>query len=122
MLNEAEKVPCIYCRRGPPLVRYSKFKQILLFLGAGAAGLAAASKLHQSGFLNVTILEASNRIGGRVRSSLEFGKNHGYVELGAQWIHGEVGNVAFKVHTMCFGFLNCEINNVPLCRGLLRDL
>ena len=84
--------------------------------------MAAASKLHQSGFLNVTILEASNRIGGRVRSSLEFGKNHGYVELGAQWIHGEVGNVAFKVHTMCFGFLSCEINNVPQCWGLLRDL
>ena len=47
-----------------------KFKQIPLFLGAGAAGLAAASRLARSGFLNVKILEASNRIGGRVRSSL----------------------------------------------------
>ena len=75
--------------------------------------MAAASKLAQSGFLNVTILEASNRIGGRVRSSLDFGKNHGYVELGAQWIHGEVANVAFKVYTMCFGFLSCEMNNIP---------
>ena len=73
--------------------------------------MAAASKLAQSGFLNVTILEASNRIGGRVRSSLDFGKNHGYVELGAQWIHGEVGNVAFKVRTMCFRFLGREMNN-----------
>ena len=73
--------------------------------------MAAASRLTRSGFLNVTILEASNRIGGRVRSSLEFGKNHGYVELGAQWIHGEIGNVAFKVHTMCFGFLGREMNN-----------
>ena len=90
---------------------FSKFKQILLFIGAGAAGLAAASRLARSGFLNVTILEASNRIGGRVRSSLEFGKNHGYVELGAQWIHGEVGNVAFKVRTMCFRFLGREMNN-----------
>ena len=87
-----------------------KFKQIPLFLGAGAAGLAAASRLARSGFLNVTILEASNRIGGRVRSSLEFGKNHGYVELGAQWIHGEIGNVAFKVRTMCFRFLGSEMN------------
>ena len=73
--------------------------------------MAAASKLSQSGFLNVTILEASNRIGGRVRSSLEFGKNHGYVELGAQWIHGEIGNVAFKVCTKCFRFLGREMNN-----------
>ena len=73
--------------------------------------MAAASRLARSGFLNVTILEASNRIGGRVRSSLEFGKNHGYVELGAQWIHGEIGNVAFKVHTMCFRFLGREMYN-----------
>ena len=75
--------------------------------------MAAASRLARSGFLNVTILEASNRIGGRIRSSLEFGKNHGYVELGAQWIHGEVANVAFKVLIMCFGFLSCELNNLP---------
>ena len=45
----------------------------------------------------MTILEASNRTGGRVHSSLEFGKRHGYVELGAQFIHGEVGNVVFKL-------------------------
>ena len=70
---------------------------LLLILGAGAAGLAAASRLTRSGFLNVTILEASNRVGGRIRSSLEFGKNHSFVELGAQWIHGEVANVAFKL-------------------------
>ena len=73
--------------------------------------MAAASKLAQSGFRNVIILEASNRTGGRVRSSLEFGKNHGYVELGAQWIHGEVGNVAFKVRTMCSRFLGRDMNN-----------
>ena len=66
-------------------------------LGAGAAGLAAASRLIRSEFLDVTILEASNRTGGRVRSSLEFGKRHGYVELGAQFIHGVVGNVVFKL-------------------------
>ena len=45
----------------------------------------------------MTIIEASNRTGGRIHSSLEFGRNHGYVELGAQWIHGEVANVAFKL-------------------------
>merc|ERR1712241_1551807 len=46
---------------------------------------------------DVRILEASNRTGGRVHSSLEFGRDHGHVELGAQWIHGEVANVAFKL-------------------------
>ena len=56
-----------------------------MILGAGAAGLAAASRLIRSGFLDVKIIEASNRTGGRIHSSLEFGRNHGYVELGAQW-------------------------------------
>ena len=49
----------------------------------------------RSGFLDVKILEASNRTGGRVHSSSEFGRSHGYVELGAQFIHGEEGNVVF---------------------------
>ena len=66
-------------------------------VGAGAAGLAAASRLIRSGFFDVTILEASNRIGGRIHSSLAFGEINGYVELGAQWIHGEDGNIAFEL-------------------------
>jgi monoamine oxidase len=39
----------------------------VLVLGAGAAGLAAASRLSVEG-LRVTVLEARNRVGGRVRT------------------------------------------------------
>ena len=74
-------------------------------IGAGAAGLAAASRLICSGLFDVTILEASNCIGGRIHSSLAFGKINGYVELGAQWIHGEDGNIAFKLANE-FGFVD----------------
>ena len=42
-------------------------------IGAGVAGLTAASKLIQSGNFSVTLLEASNRIGGRVFTD-KFGK------------------------------------------------
>lgn len=38
----------------------------IIIVGSGAAGTAAASKLFDNGFTNVTILEAENRIGGRV--------------------------------------------------------
>ena len=65
-------------------------------IGAGASGLAATSKLIENGFENVKILEASDRIGGRVQSSLYF-ENHGYIELGAQYIHGQGGNVAYEL-------------------------
>lgn len=38
----------------------------IVIVGAGAAGTAAASRLLENGFTNVTILEAQDRIGGRV--------------------------------------------------------
>ena len=36
-------------------------------VGAGASGLAAAMTLFMTGIQNVTILEASDRIGGRIK-------------------------------------------------------
>ena len=45
----------------------------IIIIGAGASGIAAASKLLQNGFENVTILEAEDRIGGRVYTT-QFGK------------------------------------------------
>ncbi|XP_034193646.2 uncharacterized protein LOC117610410 [Osmia lignaria lignaria] len=66
----------------------------IIIIGAGAAGTAAASRLIESGFENVTILEAESRIGGRIHT-VEFSDN--VVELGAQWVHGERGNVVFDI-------------------------
>ena len=42
----------------------------LIIVGAGASGLAAASRLVQKGFKssNLIILEAQNRIGGRIHT------------------------------------------------------
>src|SRR5688500_18473981 len=52
-------------------------------IGAGLAGLVAARDLAAAG-LEVTVLEARDRVGGRVLS-VELGDGAG-VELGAQWI------------------------------------
>lgn len=71
----------------------------IIIVGGGASGMAAASRLFRSGFVNVTILEASNRTGGRVKSVPAY-KDRSYpgsVEMGAQWIHGQTANVAFKI-------------------------
>jgi monoamine oxidase len=58
----------------------------VVILGAGVAGLAAAAKLGQSG-VPVLVLEARERIGGRV-----FTQNNGPgtapIEFGAEFIHG----------------------------------
>lgn len=46
----------------------------IVIIGAGPSGIAAASRLLQNGFNNITILEAEDRIGGRVYS-VKIGKN-----------------------------------------------
>lgn len=46
----------------------------IVVIGAGLAGLSAAKALLESGFTDVTILEATDRIGGRVQS-VKLGKN-----------------------------------------------
>lgn len=45
----------------------------IVVIGAGLAGLAATKSLLENGFTNVTVLEASDRIGGRVQS-IQHGK------------------------------------------------
>ena len=41
----------------------------VIIIGAGATGIAAASRLFENGFKKITILEAENRIGGRINTT-----------------------------------------------------
>ncbi|XP_011688273.1 PREDICTED: polyamine oxidase-like [Wasmannia auropunctata] len=66
----------------------------IVIVGAGAAGIAAASRLSQRGVNDFVILEANDRIGGRIYTK-DFGEN--VVDLGAQWVHGQIGNVVFEL-------------------------
>jgi monoamine oxidase len=57
-----------------------------IIIGAGAAGLAAGRMLHDAG-KRVLIVEAQDRIGGRMFTDSSFADIP--VELGAEFIHGE---------------------------------
>jgi hypothetical protein len=57
-----------------------KLNRRIAIIGAGAAGLTAAETLRRKGYRNVTVLERSNRVGGKCRTVTIHGHNY---ELGA---------------------------------------
>ncbi|QSQ18694.1 FAD-dependent oxidoreductase [Pyxidicoccus parkwayensis] len=59
----------------------------VVILGAGASGLAAAASLQRAG-LRVTVLEARDRLGGRV-VTVHDPVTDVPLELGAEFVHGE---------------------------------
>ena len=54
-------------------------------LGAGISGLSAAYHLVENGVKDIVVLEARERVGGRIHTIMHNGHP---LELGAQWIHG----------------------------------
>lgn len=67
---------------------------MVIIIGTGPAGIAAATKLLKNNVTDILILEAENRIGGRI-NSIEFGD--AYVDMGAEWCHGQEDNVVYSL-------------------------
>jgi monoamine oxidase len=59
----------------------------IIVLGAGVAGLAAADVLGNAG-LRVAVLEARDRVGGRIYTLPGLAPEHA-IELGAEFVHGK---------------------------------
>lgn len=72
-----------------------KNKKIII-VGAGLAGISAGAKLMEKGYTNFEILEALDRKGGRIYT-IDYGTNGQKIDLGAQWIHGERGNIIWRM-------------------------
>src|SRR6202045_4379523 len=71
--------------------------------GAGAAGIGAARRLLDSGSVSVLVLEARDRVGGRVHTIEPAGFP---LDRGAEWLHSAdrnplspiAGDLGFRVH------------------------
>ncbi|CAF0888908.1 unnamed protein product [Brachionus calyciflorus] len=66
----------------------------VIVIGAGIAGLAAANYFVQNGYNDFVVLEASNYIGGRIKT-MPFQKS--FIEIGAQWMHGTENNPVYDI-------------------------
>ena len=72
-------------------------------IGAGAAGIGAARRLREAGTVSVVVLEARNRVGGRVHTIAPRGFP---LDRGAEWLHSADRNplspiaqhLGFSVH------------------------
>jgi monoamine oxidase len=68
----------------------------VIVIGAGAAGLVAASELAEAGF-SVIVLEARERMGGRIYT-LHDPRQQFPIELGAEFIHGRPPEIVNALH------------------------
>ncbi|WP_152176226.1 flavin monoamine oxidase family protein, partial [Mycobacterium tuberculosis] len=84
-------------------------------VGAGVTGLTAARLLQDAG-RTVVVLEARDRIGGRVHTD----RTDGVVDLGASWIHGVDGSPvaaaaeAFGMRTLEFTVGGFQVDSRPI--------
>src|SRR5262245_39721660 len=75
------------------LMNESARSREVLVIGAGIAGLTAARDLAIDGY-DVVVLEARERIGGRIWTSHELSVP---ADLGASWIHGFEDNTIARL-------------------------
>ncbi|KAL1456238.1 hypothetical protein WDU94_000983, partial [Cyamophila willieti] len=82
-------ISVIHCTESGP----NKAK--LIIIGAGPSGIAAATRLVTNGEEDFIILEAENRIGGRVHTVPYEGDTS--IDMGAQFIDGQIGNPIWEM-------------------------
>lgn len=82
-----------------PNVFTQRRKRTCVVVGSGLAGLSAALKLKNAGW-DVTVLEARDRVGGRVFSHVMPNSGGLICELGAEWI----GESHERIRELCLDF------------------
>jgi monoamine oxidase len=90
----------------------------VLIIGAGAAGLAAARELTAAG-MRVTVLEARDRIGGRIHT-IHHPDGSPPVELGAEFVHGRPPETLALVERAGLQLSEIPPTHWSLRKGVLR--
>lgn len=102
-----------------PRIAFSQKKPRVIIAGAGLSGLSAAFELSQRGY-EVTVIEARNRIGGRIFTLRESFLDGQFVELGGEIIGDGYGR--FLGYAAKFGIEYKETTNETQTGGGVSGL
>lgn len=91
----------------------------VIVIGGGFSGVQAAYDMHKSG-LNVVLLEATHRIGGRSKT-IKLASGPGYTELGATWINRHTQPKVYG-HAKRLGLTVLEQYNPPEAQGIFQKV
>lgn len=69
----------------------------IIIVGAGASGLMTGYLLSKQGY-QIEIIEAQNQIGGRIKSKIMHSSSHNFLELGAEFVHGNLPTTLQLLH------------------------
>ncbi|CAA6657428.1 unnamed protein product [Spirodela intermedia] len=97
MLSAAVLTILLVAFEGYSVAARSEPQPAVIIVGAGMSGISAAKTLSEAGIKNILILEATNRIGGRIRKAKFAGLN---VEIGANWVEGVNGQQMNPIWTL----------------------
>lgn len=91
----------------------------VVIIGAGVAGLTAARALAESGH-SILVLEARDRVGGRVWTRHETDTT-APIELGAEFIHGQVPQTLNLLHEAGTAALSSDGGHLTLHHGVVQE-
>lgn len=100
-------------RHNPYIKKQESLMTSVIVIGAGIAGLAAAQRLKAAGF-DVKVLEARDRVGGRVHTSTNSAGTT--LDLGAGWIHGNWAEFESMVAAMNLTTANTDFTKMTYFR------
>lgn len=112
-LGAASAIAATTLHRNQPVIAQPSAVPPILIVGAGIAGLTVGYRLAQIG-VPINIIEARNRVGGRIRTLPKAAGTPLYAELGGEFINSDHTNFINLAQELGFRFVDLEAADAGL--------